>query len=81
MELQLKPGQSRERPVHGFGREPCHVAAGRSDTGMQDFHDAAASSGTFFLEIIAVGRAWDDLPLRLSSLVGLCCPRVASHWA
>ena len=81
IELQLNPCRGRERPVHGFGRKPCHVAAGRSDTDMQDVHGAAASSGTFFLEIIAMGRAWHDLPRRLSALVGLCFPRVASHWA
>jgi hypothetical protein len=81
IELQLNPCRERGRTVHGFGRKPCHVAAGRSDTGMQDFHGAAASSGAFLLQIIAVGRALHDLPRRLSSLVGLCFPRVASHWA
>jgi hypothetical protein len=63
MELQLNPGQSRERPVHGFGRKPCHVATGRSYAGKQDFHAAAASSGTFFLQIIAVGRAGTTFPV------------------
>jgi len=79
MELQLNPGRSRERPVHGFGREPCHVAAGRSDAGMQDFHSATASNGTFLFEIIAEGRAWHDLSRRHSSVVGLCLSMVASR--
>jgi hypothetical protein len=81
IELQLNPCRGREHPVHGFGRKPCHVAAGRSDTGILDFHGAAAVSGTFLLQIIAVGGAWHDSPRRLSSFVGLCFPRVASHWA
>jgi len=79
MELQLNPGRERERPIHGFGREPCHVAARRSDAGEQDFHSATASNGTFFLQIIAEDRAWHDLSRRLSSVVGLCLAMVASR--
>ena len=77
MELQLNPGRERKRPVHGFGREPCHVAAGRSDAGEQDFHRATASNGTFLLQVIAEDRAWHDLSRRLSSVVGLCFSMVA----
>ena len=47
MELQLYPGRERERPVHGFGHEPCHVAAERSDAGEQDVHSATTSNEIF----------------------------------
>jgi len=79
MELQLNSGRERERLVHGFGREPCHVAAGRSDVGEPAFHSATASTGTFFLQIIAEDRAWHDRLRRLSSVVGLCFSKVASR--
>lgn len=72
MELQLNPGRERERPVHGFGREPCHVVAGRSDADEQEFHCAPASHGTFLVQIIAEDRAWRDLSRRHSSVVGQC---------
>ena len=69
MELQLNPGRERERPVHGFGREPCHVAAGRSDAGEQDFHSATTSRGTCLAQIIAEDRLWRYRSRRVSSVV------------
>ena len=79
MELQLNPGREREHPVHGFGRETCHVAAGRSDAGEQDFHSATASNETCLVQIITEDRAWRDLSPRHSSVVGQCFSMVASR--
>ena len=77
MELQSNPGRERKRPVHGFGRKPCHVAAGRSDAGEQDFHSATARNETFYRQIIAEDRVAHDLLRRLSSVAGLCFSMVA----
>lgn len=79
MELQLNPGRERKRPVHGFGHDPCHVAAGRSDAGEQDFHRATTSNPTFLRQLIVEDREWHDLSRRLSSVVGLCFLMVASR--
>ena len=54
----MNPGREWEGPIHGLGREPCHVAAGKSDAGEQDVHSATTSRGTFLVQIIAEERPW-----------------------